>query len=66
MSDAKEYITGDYYYFDIETAPLNKKLIALNSGGVAIITHITHDNKNDFLGWFPLPRKRKDNGNVEN
>lgn len=60
QSDAKDYVTGEVWAMPIETAPLGKKLIAINEGGVAVFAVLTSGNRDMFTHWYPLPRVPKD------
>jgi len=48
----------DYYWRDIQTAPLGVKVQLLTSGGVAIHGKINRRDKEDnfYIGWTPLPK----------
>lgn len=41
---------------DMKSAPLGRKLLALNSGGVAVFAALTSGTLKHFVAWCPLPR----------
>lgn len=41
---------------DMRAAPLGRKLMALNSGGVAVFAALTSGTLKHFVAWCPLPR----------
>lgn len=46
--------------FNMSNAPLGRKLIALNPGGVAVFAVLSYRNVKDFQAWYPLPRLPKE------
>lgn len=59
MSDAKGYVVGEVWAMPIDTAPLGKKLLAINEGGVCVFAVLTSANRDMFTHWYPLPRVPK-------
>lgn len=49
-----------YFNMDMTTAPRGGKLIVLNPGRVATFAVISERNRDDFLGWAPMPKIPKD------
>lgn len=41
---------------DMKSAPTGRKLMALNSGGVAVFASLTPSTLKHFVAWCPLPR----------
>ena len=41
---------------DMRAAPLGRKLMALNSGGVAVFASLTPSTLKHFVAWCPLPK----------
>lgn len=44
---------------DMAAAPLGRKLIAINLGGVACFEILTKRNLQDYIAWAPLPKMPK-------
>jgi len=54
---AKTYVVDPFYFWqDIATCPLGRKVQLLNLGGVAVHGTISEKTRQDFLGWTPLPK----------
>lgn len=53
-------VSEDVYYYPMDTAPLGKKVIALNEGGVAVFAVLTRDTLGHYKGWHPMIKERKD------
>ena len=43
----------------MHNAPLGKKLIAINPGGVAVFAVLNKDNLKHYIEWCELPKKAK-------
>lgn len=48
------------WIFDMQTAPLGRKLLALNHGGVAAFASLTENNLKHFKAWCALPKIPKE------
>jgi hypothetical protein len=44
---------------DMSKAPLGRKVIAINPGGVAVFAVLSKDNLKHFIEWAPLPKRAK-------
>lgn len=48
-----------YYWQDMASAPTGVKVQLLNKGGVAVYGTVSNNNHQDWLGWAPLPKRKK-------
>lgn len=62
VGSASAVVTTDsVFYLPMDTAPRGQKLIALGPGGCGVFEQITNKNKEDYYGWFPMPKIPDDN-----
>ena len=56
--DSSHTAIVDYEYFwrDMDSCPIGRKVQLLTTGEVAVHGSITNKTKGDFLGWTPLPK----------
>lgn len=52
-------VDDDYHWREMDSVPLGKKVQLLNLGGVAVYGSVTSKTRGDWLGWAPLPTRRK-------
>ena len=54
-------VTAEQVFWDMEMghAPMGRKLIALNPGGVAVFASITPSTAHHYLAWCSLPKLTK-------
>lgn len=45
----------------MRSAPMGRKIMALNEGGVAVMTVLNNTNVDHFTAWAPLPKKKPNN-----
>lgn len=55
-------VTSDHpqWIFDMQSAPLGRKLLVLNHSGVAAFASLTQDNLKHFRAWCALPKIPKE------
>lgn len=60
-SDSDNYATRPDWTMNpnMSEAPLGKKLLLLNEGGVLVFGTLTNNNRDCFIQWSELPRKAK-------
>lgn len=58
-NDANPVVTTDQLRFraDMHNAPLGKKLLAINPGGVAVFAILTRANLHHFIEWCEVPKR---------
>lgn len=61
MSDqSKSYVAGVCEWnYDMQTAPVGKRCLLLNAGGVAVIGLVPSREYSFFKAWAPLPKRDK-------
>ena len=58
--DAAIAVATDYFWRPISEAPMGVKLQLLSIGGVALHGQLSSGNLAHYLGWTPLPKRRKE------
>lgn len=52
-------VADDITYLPMETCPIGVKVLLLNRGGVAVLGVVRKGELDEWRGWFPLPKERK-------
>lgn len=57
--DANPVATSDQWRMrkDMENAPIGRKLLLINPGGVLVFGTLTNETRNHFLEWAYLPKR---------
>lgn len=59
-TDRTAAITPENVYMPMRTCPIGVKCILLTLGGVATLSSWNGKDHESFKGWFPLPKKPKE------
>ncbi len=59
-TDKSTIVDDEYHWRPMSTCPMGHKVQLLNLGGVAVYGTVTSKTINDWLGWAPLPTRRKE------
>lgn len=59
-SDKAAVVDDQYVLRPMSSCPLNAKVIAMNRGGVLCFARVSERDRDDWLYWFPLPVKPKE------
>lgn len=66
--DGTAIVDTDYYWQPMDTCPRSAKVQLLSVHGVAVYGEVHEKNLNGkdnfWVGWAPLPKKRKEENNV--
>lgn len=61
MNDASPVASTDEFHMrlDMHNAPMGKKLLLINEGGVLVTGTLNNDNKGHYIEWQLVPKRAK-------